>query len=292
MTTVAEKYGEAPPDYRLPSDTRLGRVCLQVADLARSVRHYRDVLGLRVLSDVTGRTVLGAHGDETPLVELLEHKGAKAVPQRGRLGLYHFALLLPDRAALGHFARHLADMQVRAGASDHLVSEAFYLRDPDGLGIEVYADRPRAEWQVSEGQVRMTTEPLDVADLVRVAGDASWTGMPAGTRVGHVHLHVGDLGEAAAFYHHALGFDKTVWNYPGALFVSAGGYHHHLGLNTWAADAPAAGPNDARLLEWEVVTPTPAAAAASLQAHGYSVTQEGATWLATDPWGTTLRLRS
>ena len=291
MPTVAEKYGEAPPDYRLPADTHIGRVRLQVTDLAHSVTYYRE-LGLRVLGAATGRTLLGAHGDDTPLVELLEHKGAKPVPQQGRLGLYHFALLLPDRAALGRFARHLADTHVRAGASDHLVSEAFYLRDPDGLGIEVYADRPRAEWQVSEGQVRMATEPLDLAGLVRAAGDAPWSGMPAGTRVGHVHLHVGDLSEAAAFYHEALGFDKVVWNYPGALFVSAGGYHHHLGLNTWAAGAPAAGPDDARLLEWEVITPTPDDAAASLQAHSYSVVQEGDTWLATDPWGTTLRLRA
>lgn len=274
---------------------RLGRVRLQVAELARSVEYYSDVLGLRVLERADGWAVLGAQGDDTPLVELREFKGAKPIPRRGRLGLYHFALLLPDRASLGRFARHIADIGVRAGASDHLVSEAFYLQDPDGLGIEVYADRPRSKWEVLEGQVKMATEPLDVISLVHEAGDTVWSGMPAGTSIGHVHLHVDDLRTAAAFYHEALGFDRVVWSYPGALFVSAGGYHHHLGLNTWAAGAAVAQPDDARLLDWEIILPTPAdveAAVASLRSHGYTVSRDDDTWRATGPWGTELRLRS
>jgi catechol 2,3-dioxygenase len=178
------------------------------------------------------------------------------------------------------------------------VSEAIYLTDPDGLGIEVYADRPRATWQNHDGQLVMTTIPLDVDSVLRAAVEsadgASWTGMPPGTVIGHVHLHVGDLERAAAFYHAGLGLDKTVWNYPGALFLSAGGYHHHLGTNTWAASAPPAAPEDARLLEWEVVIPgtTGAAdAARSLTSASAEVRRDGGDWLSADPWGTVVRIR-
>jgi catechol 2,3-dioxygenase len=179
--------------------------------------------------------------------------------------------------------------------SDHFVSEAIYLTDPDGLGIEVYADRPRSAWRAEDGQLVITTVALDVADLLRSAGDAPWTGMPTGTVVGHVHLFVDDLDRAAAFYHAGLGLDKTVWNYPGALFLSAGGYHHHLGTNTWAAGAVPAGSNDARLLEWELIVPTPAdatAALASLERGGARVVRTGSGGVASDPWGTALRVRS
>jgi catechol 2,3-dioxygenase len=136
-------YGEAPRGFRLPSETRLGPVRLEIRDLARSLAFYEDVLGLRILERGDGRAVLAARGDDTPLVEL--RTGARAAAPRGRLGLYHFAILLPDRAALGRFVRHLAETGERAGAGDHLVSEALYLQDPDGLGIEVYADRPRED---------------------------------------------------------------------------------------------------------------------------------------------------
>jgi catechol 2,3-dioxygenase len=292
--THSENYGRPPSGYRLPEATRLGRVRLQVADLARSLEYYGNVIGLRVVEREGNRAVLGAHGDETPLVELYEHPGAVSVPRRGRLGLYHFAILLPDRASLGRFARHLADTGAYAGASDHLVSEAFYLQDPDGLGIEVYADRPRSAWQVHEQQLQMATEPLEIDDLVQAAGAEPWAGIPSGTEIGHVHLHVADLHEAASFYHEALGFDAVVWSYPGALFVSAGGYHHHLGLNTWAAGAPTAQADDARLLDWEIIVPSHAdadAAVASLRDHGHDVVRRDNAWRATDPWGTNLRIR-
>ncbi len=288
-------YGIAPPGYRLPDATRLGRVRLQISDLERSLEYYRDVLGFRVLDRSGGLATLGAHGDDRPLVELVERRGASPVPRRGRLGLYHFAILLPDRAALGRFVGHLGRLGVRAGMSDHFVSEAVYLQDPDNHGVEVYADRPRSAWRHEGRQLAMATEPLDVRDLVQAAGGESWTGMPAGTTIGHVHLHVGDLDEAAAFYHVGLGLDKVVWSYPGALFLSAGGYHHHLGTNTWAANAPLAGENDARLLEWEIVVPRPEdaeAAAHSVEAAGYGATRAGESWLLTDPWGTSLRITS
>ncbi|HEU4698762.1 MAG TPA: VOC family protein [Gemmatimonadales bacterium] len=292
--TAERPYGIAPPGYRLPDALRLGRVRLQVADLARSLAYYDQVIGMRVLARGAGTATLGAHGDDTPLLELHERPGVSPVPRRGRLGLYHFAILLPDRAALGRFVRHLADIGAHAGMADHLVSEAVYLTDPDGLGIEVYADRPRESWRHESRQLRMTTDPLDVADLVRAGGDAPWTGLPPGTRIGHVHLFVGDLAQAAAFYHAGLGLDQVVWGYPGALFLSAGGYHHHLGTNTWAAGAAPAGEQDARLLEWEILLPAVTdahAALDSLAAGGAAVERADDGGLARDPWGTAVRIR-
>jgi catechol 2,3-dioxygenase len=171
------------------------------------------------------------------------------------------------------------------------VSEALYLRDPDGLGIEVYADRPRSAWRAEAGQIVMATEPLDLAAVVAAARGEPWTGMPAGTRMGHVHLHVGDLEEASRFYHEALGLDRMVWSYPGALFLAAGGYHHHLGLNTWAGPgARPAGDRDARLLEWRIALPDAEAARAraSLESAGRTVTTADDGWRVTDPWGTAL----
>lgn len=297
-------------DFRLPAGTRVGRVRLQVADLARSLAYYEAVLGLGVQGRSAGEAVLGPGGDgETadgdagrgePLVELRERPDAAPVPRRGRLGLYHFAILLPDRAALGRFVRHLDAIGVRPGASDHLVSEALYLWDPDGLGIEVYADRPRAEWRRRDGELVMATEPLDVEDVARAAGNVPWDGMPAGTTMGHVHLHVGQLDHAAAFYEQALGLDRTVWSYPGALFLSAGGYHHHLGLNTWAAGAAPAGEGDARLLEWELVVPSAEdveGVTRRFAAAGHAV-DTGASGgagrpgvVVRDPWGTALRIQ-
>ena len=288
--------GIAPPGYRLPAGLRLGAVRLQVADLDRSLAYYTQLLGLRVLertADASRRAVLAANDEAAPLVELHERRGANPVPRRGRLGLFHYAILLPDRPTLGRFVRHLMEHDVRAGMSDHLVSEAVYLTDPDGLGIEVYADRPRARWGHRGRELAMATEPLDVASLMEEAGAGSWSGMPAGTRMGHVHLHVGDLARAEAFYHVALGLDKVVWSYPGALFLSAGGYHHHLGVNTWAAGAPAATDEDARLLEWEIRLPAISdarAAAASLSGAGHSVVEDAGSWLVSDPWGTRLRI--
>ena len=296
LTTADIGYGIPPTGHRLPEQTRLGRVRLQVADLARSLIYYQEILGFRVLERSAGLATLAAHGDDSPLIELHERPGAAPVPRQGRLGLYHFAILLPDRQALGRFVAHLAEIGLRAGASDHLVSEALYLHDPDGLGIEVYADRPRATWGHDGRQLLMDTRPLDLQDLVRAAGGQPWTGMPAGTVIGHVHLHVGDIPAADAFFHQALGLDRTVWSYPGALFLSAGGYHHHLGVNTWAGPgAPRPRQDDARLLEWEIVVSRPEdaeAAARSLQAAGYEAGPDQGAWNAVDPWGTALRIRS
>ena len=200
---------------------------------------------------------LAAVGEEQPLVWLQERPDARPVPHGGRLGLYHFAILVPDRASLGRFVRHLSEMGEYAGSADHAVSEALYLSDPDGLGIEVYADRPRSSWRTEGAELYMTTERLDIRAVLAAAGSEPWTGMPGGTVIGHVHLHVGDLDQGAAFYHEGLGLDKIVWSYPGALFLSAGGYHHHLGTNTWSSGPPATD-EDARLLSWTVALPSAA----------------------------------
>lgn len=288
-------YGEAPRGFRLPEGTRVGGVRLQVADLARSIAYYEHTLGMRVLRLDGSVAVLGAERGDRALVELHGRAGARPAPRRGRTGLYHFAILLPDRASLGRFVRHVGEIGARAGSADHLVSESLYLQDPDNLGIEVYADRPRDMWRRIGRELMMATDPLDMPGLIREAGDAPWTGMPEGTVIGHLHLHVGDLAAASAFYSETLGFDRMVWQYPGALFLAASGYHHHLGTNTWAgSDAKRPAADETQLLEWSIELPDAAsldAAAQSLTRAGYAAERDGATLVTRDPWGTQLRLR-
>ena len=281
-------FGLPPDGFRLPDTTSLGRARLQVTNLTRALDFYTSVLGFRVLARGDAAATLGAHADDRVILEL--RAGARTpVPRGGRQGLFHFAILLPDRASLGRLLVHLADIGVRAGASDHLVSEAIYLSDPDGLGIEVYADRPRETWRHEARELSMATIPLDVRAVADAAGRELWAGMPAGTTLGHMHLHVGSLAEARAFYHDALGLDLVVWSYPGALFFSAGGYHHHLGTNTWAAGQPSAAPEEAQLLDWQIVLPDAAsvdAARGNLEAHGHAAVRAGEGWSFRDPWGT------
>lgn len=292
---TALEYGLPPKGYRLPDESHLGAVRLQVSDLDRSVEWYVKVLGLNVLARDGAMATLAPKGETRALIELREKKGIQPVPRRGLLGLYHYAILLPDRLALGRFIGHLARLGMHAGMSDHFVSEAVYIDDPDGLGIEVYADRPREAWKHENRQITMATLPLDARGLVAAAGKTPWTGLPRGTVIGHVHLYVGDIDRAAAFYHDLVGFDKIVWSYPGALFMSAGGYHHHLGTNIWAAQAPPASENDARLIEWEIVVPNTKdvdAVEASVKQGGAAVERDGSTILLRDPWGTAVRVRS
>lgn len=215
----------------LPSDAHIGQVSLTVANLDRSIVFYRDVLGFRELSREASIASLGAG---RTLVELVEQPNAIAKPRRSA-GLYHVAILVPSRAALGKSLRRLVDRNwPLTGASDHLVSEALYLDDPDGLGIEIYRDRPRDQWPRQDGQVLMATDPLDLQAVHDEPGaDAPWNGLDPGTTIGHVHLHVPHLDTAEALYCGRIGFAPTLRGYPGALFVAAGGYHHHLGLNTW-----------------------------------------------------------
>jgi len=288
----ARAYGMPPPAHRLPEATHVGGVHLFVSDLSRSRAFYEDVLGLRPLRVEAEQVTFGAHGDDRVLVTLQTRPGVTAA-RRGAFGLYHFALLLPDRATLGRFATHLSTLGLRVGMADHLVSEALYLSDPDGLGIEVYADRPQDEWRHNDRQLTMASDRLDIGSVIGAAEGVAWAGAPAGTTVGHVHLHVGSLEAAEAFDHRALGLDKTVWDYPGALFLSAGGYHHHLGTNTWSP-GPAPSADRAQLLSWEIVVPSDADVAdvaRSLHAGGYVVSQTAEGVKAADPWGTSVTIR-
>jgi catechol 2,3-dioxygenase len=285
-------YGIQPPVYRLPNKAHVGAVHLLVSDLARSRAYYEQVVGLRPLAVEHGRAVLGSH-DERPLVELQTRAGVRPA-RRGALGLFHFAVLLPDRAALGRFAAHIAPLGIRLGMADHLVSESLYLWDPDGLGIEVYADRPRSAWKRNGRELAMATDPLDIDNVIAESAGVAWNGAPAGTTMGHVHLHVGSLEAAEAFYHRAIGFDKTVWSYPGALFMAAAGYHHHLGTNVWSS-GPRPAADEAQLLEWELLLPSrddTAAVEQRLRGAGYHTEHDAHGLVAADPWHTRMRIRS
>jgi catechol 2,3-dioxygenase len=267
----------------------MGAVELTVADLDRSIDYYERVLGLRVLDRADGRAALGA---ATELLALVEEPGARSA--RGHSGLYHYALLVPERADLARWLAHVARERIPlSGASDHFVSEAIYLRDPDDHGIEVYRDRPREHW---EGQVRrMTTLPLDLDDLLsEVAADAPFEALPAGTAMGHVHLSVADVDETVAFYRDVLGFEVMAAFAGQAAFLSAGGYHHHVGANVWESlGAPPAPAGTARLRHASVVLPDAAErdrVAGRVAASGQELAPHANGVLVRDPSGIELLL--
>ena len=231
-------------------DAHMGLVELSVSDLDRSLTYWQDAIGLRVLSRENGTAELGA---DTPLVRFVEEPGARSA--QGYTGLFHVALLVPDRPSLGRFLAHAAREELPlTGLSDHVVSEAIYLRDPDYHGIEVYADRPREQWEGHVSQT-MTTIPLDTESLLADA-DGDFDGLPDGTTVGHVHLCVRNVDETIGFYRDKLGMGLTAHLGDQAAFLSAGGYHHHLGGNTWETrGAPPAPEGTARLLGFTIVLP-------------------------------------
>jgi catechol 2,3-dioxygenase len=248
----------APLSAEISPSTTVGAVHLTVSDIARSVDYYREVVGLQLLERADGHASLGA--GERELLVLVEETGAK--PAFGYTGLYHFALLLPQRPQLAAWLAHAACDQVRlTGLSDHFVSEAIYLSDPDGHGIEIYWDRPREVW---EGQVaaRMTTIPLDVDDLLGELDDPAsegFDGLPDGTIMGHVHLKVASIPETVTFYRDVLGFGLMAQLGESAAFLAAGGYHHHLGANTWeSAGAPPPRAGTAALRHATILFPTEA----------------------------------
>ena len=238
----------------LPADARLGAIRLRVGDLDRLRRFYEEAIGLRVLPGNGTVTALGVEEGQ-PLVELEPDPDAPPRPPH-TTGLFHLALLVPSRGDLARATRRVVTAGWRlSGASDHLVSEALYLSDPEGNGIELYRDRPRDEWSYAGGDLRMDTLPLDLGSLLAEDDEGGGdTGMPGGTTLGHVHLQVADIAAAERFWADALGLDVTVRGYPGALFVSAGGYHHHLGLNTWAGAGAPPPPEGAQgLVSFDVV---------------------------------------
>ena len=292
-TADTTSFGIHPPAFRLPTTARIGRVRLAVSQLARSARFYSEVIGLAVMEREGNLIKLGAHDSKLVLLELEELPGVHPIGRRTRLGLYHTAFLLPSRPALSSFLQHLRQDGIEFGAGDHLYSEAIYLVDPDGLSVEVYADRPRSEWIVENEELVSAAEPVRFETFPLVAVD-SWRGAPAGTTLGHVHFYVGDLEQAKKFYHTGLGLDITTWRYPGALFTSAGGYHHHVGLNVWVANSPLASTEDSRLLFWEILLPDSGEvqrAAKSLVRAGYRPLQQSNGLLFRDPWCITVALR-
>ncbi|MFN3672348.1 MAG: VOC family protein [Bosea sp. (in: a-proteobacteria)] len=205
----------------------IGAVDLRVRDLPTMTGFYHDGVGLAVLEHTPEQVTLGVDG--VGLVRLL----AGATRPASQAGLFHLALLLPSRAALANWLAHAAKSRIALeGASDHLVSEALYLSDPEGNGIEIYRDRAREQWPMRDGAIRMATDRLDLQALLAEADGVAYAGMPAGTRMGHIHLRVGDIAAAEAFYVGLLGFALMV-RYPGASFMASGGYHHHIAANVW-----------------------------------------------------------
>jgi catechol 2,3-dioxygenase len=274
----------------LPSATHIGSVHLTVADLEAQRSFYERALGLRELERDGSTVRLGPDGGPV----ILELTGDPDAPRRphGTTGLYHLAVLVPGRADLGQALRRVIESGWRfTGASDHLVSEALYLNDPEGNGIEIYRDRPREEWARSdEGVIQMATLPLDLDGVLGEieAAEPVPALMPAGTHIGHVHLQVANLRDAETFYSGALGFEVMVRTYPGALFVSAGSYHHHIGLNTWESAGGSPPPEGSTgLRSFELVLPT--ADDANLVADrareaGAQVETRDGTAILLDPW--------
>ena len=243
---------EGDPAPHLDPATGMGAVRLRARDLEGQRRFYEGAIGLETVEASDSLARLGA--GERVLVELVAAPEARARP-RISTGLFHLAILVPDRPRLGAALRRLADAGwPLTGASDHLVSEALYTRDPEGNGIEIYRDRPREEWSTANGELAMDTLPLDLGPIAAEAEAPA--PMAQGTRIGHVHLNVAGIADTEAFYCGLLGFEATVRSYPGALFVAAGGYHHHLGLNTWLGEgAPAPPAGGLGLDRFEVVVP-------------------------------------
>jgi len=278
----------------IPSDTAIGKVRLRVADIDALAAFYERVVGLRA-AEREGDLVRLGPADGEPLVELVSAPGAPAPPSFST-GLFHLAILVPDRRELARSLQRVAGAGWRlTGASDHLVSEALYLQDPEGNGIEIYRDRPREQWAEERGELRMATLPLDLdgvlGELDESEQDAN--GLPAGTTIGHVHLQVADIPAAEAFYNGGVGLDVTVRSYPGALFLAAGGYHHHLGVNTWQSQGAPPPPEGALGLDrYELVFPDEESrdsAADRLAETGDPLRLEDGV-LATDPSGNRLLL--
>ncbi|MFC3704924.1 VOC family protein [Devosia honganensis] len=271
---------------------RVGRVRLKVRDLDAVSSFYRSILGLTQIERDDRRAVLGQ--DRTPLL-VLEADPALVSGDRRQAGLFHTAFLMPTRADLAHWVRYIAEGGVRLqGASDHIVSEAFYLADPEGNGIEVYADRPVSRWRDARGDIRMATEPLDVQDLLAAAQSGGWAGFPENGSIGHVHLQVGDTAAADRFYRDVLGFDIAA-DYPGASFYGSGGYHHQLAGNIWNSRGAARRPEGMAGLDAVEIIARNAADIETIVARARQAGMEpeaGAEGtLLRDPWGIAITLR-
>jgi catechol 2,3-dioxygenase len=270
----------------LPDGLRLGAAHLKVSELDRSIAFYTDVLGLQLARREDAEAGLSAGLDE--LIVLHETPGARSVSRHS--GLYHVALLYPSQLELARVAQRIAESNTPIqGASDHGISEAIYLPDPDGNGIELASDYPKDTWPDLSDIDSIAPSPLDMGRLFNlVSGREPEPEADSGTTVGHVHLHVGDVAEGLAFYRDIVGFDLVTY-IDSAAFVSAGGYHHHLAFNIWQGKgAPPAPPEAAGLLYWTIELPTAedvAAARDRLNANGVETDELSNGFAASDPWG-------
>lgn len=286
-----------PSETTVPSlhpEVEVGTVTLKVADLARSLEFYTQLIGLQILKQGNGSAVLGS--GSRPILILEEVPGATRLA-RNVTGLYHAAILFPTRHSLAVKVQQLLRVNYPFGYGDHLVSEAFYLDDPDANGLELYADRPRSTWIWDGGQVRMASDPIDFKSLFAEVQDNDPAlknhAAPAGTKLGHMHLRVANIPKARAFYRDVLGFDMMA-EMPTALFLSAGGYHHHMGMNVWESEDGEPTPeNSAGLREFSISLPDQAECdrlTAQIEAADITVERDGDSLLIRDPFGTRIKL--
>lgn len=283
---------ETNMNFHTPPAAHVEHVKLNISDLDHSIEFYTKTLGFSLLNKNDHSANLTADG-ETKILSL--HQPQNSIPKGRTSGLYHFAILLPERSDLAAITLHLAHKNIRFGSADHLVSEALYLNDPDGNGIEIYIDRPAEEWSWKNGRVDMTTDPLNFEDLLESFNPKQqWDGMPEYTIMGHLHLHVGNLDSVVKFYTEGLGMD-IVYDFPGqAMFMSTEKYHHHIAVNIWnGIGAPAPGENSVGLNYYVLRYPDEIsrdAAVSRLEENGFNVTLEDNRIFSADPSGNRVEL--
>lgn len=274
-------------------NTFVGHVKIKVENLERSLKYYQEVIGFNILEQTKTTAKLTTDG-KTSILSI--EQPANVVPKQGKTtGLYHFAILLPHRSDLANITNHFIENGIQIGSSDHLVSEALYLSDPDGNGIEIYADRDPSDWDWYSGEVVMTVDPLNFENLLSHAKlEQPWKGLPAGTVMGHIHLHVSDLKKAVEFYVKGLGFEVVNQYGSQALFLSTGKYHHHIGLNTWnGVGAPTPPVNSVGLESFTLILPndeTREQVVKKLKETGTSVIREDGVFITLDPSGNKILL--
>ena len=278
---------------RLPDGLQLGPAALRVSDAGRALDFYVNKVGLTLRERTETTAMLGTSELDVLRLDIKPGIGPRNYKETG---LYHIAILVPDRPSLGAAIARLASNNVKLGAADHLVSEAIYIWDPDNNGIEIYRDRPREEWTWAGDQVQMKNSPLDFEGLLAQPDIESLARAPmkAGTRIGHIHLEVDDLAKVRAFYGEIVGFSPTA-TLPGAQFLSAGGYHHHLGTNIWdSRNGPLASPDTAGISLMTIELPDDVSAQAlkaRLEAAGTGTAANGNGFDFVDPWLTPVAVR-
>lgn len=279
--------------FHTKPNTFVGHVKIKVENLERSMQFYTDILGFDILEQTTSSVKLTTDG-KTSILSLEQPENA--IPKQGRTaGLYHYAILLPERSDLANIVVHLVEKGIRFGASDHLVSEALYLDDPDGNGIEIYIDREPSKWTWNNNQVAMETIQLNFEDLLKaIIPGKTWKGMPKGTVMGHIHLHVSELEKSEEFYVNGLGLEVVLRYANHALFMSTGKYHHHVAVNVWnGIGAPQPPKNSVGLESYILVYPnedTRQLTIDNLKKIGAEVTIENNKYYTQDPSGNRIEL--